>query len=541
MPDRIQSQKIICQGGLNTRQNYLELSQTNPGFATRLVNYESSLTGGYRRISGFTPYDTTYHEVTSVADPAEGAVLGIFGFLNPSTNSFQILACRKQTSGNTYKFYELTGSGWVALSIGFTLSSIGVEVVRSETSDFGSGNVIVFVDGVNKALLYNGSTWYQLSSSNTGGTASPGGNQLIDAPAYVTSFKGTIFFSGDSTKPAITAYSAPNDPYTWTAAAGGGQLILGFKVVQIRPFRDELYIFGSQAIKKALPDEAAGFILQDVTNNLGCMAQDTVLEVAGNLIFLSHDGLRIVAGTAKIGDVDLTTISENITSTLTTAIDTYDMTRVRSTIIRSKTQFRYFFSDPATDTTDSYGIIGSLVSKDGNVYWEFGELLGISSACTWSGYDNNHNEIILHGDYSGLVHKQEVGSSFNGNDITAIFETPYLDFGDTEIRKTMRVLNVFTKATGSFNFAIGVTFDWGDLSIINPVDYNETLGSALPQYDAGYLYDSGATYGAITQPILHTNIQGSGFSTKFSFVSNGTDSSYTIQGIVIEYSAKGRD
>ena len=56
MPDQIQSYKVICNGGLNSNENHLDLSDNNPGAATRLVNYEVSLFGGYRRINGFQKF-----------------------------------------------------------------------------------------------------------------------------------------------------------------------------------------------------------------------------------------------------------------------------------------------------------------------------------------------------------------------------------------------------------------------------------------------------------------------------------------------------
>ncbi len=56
MPDKIQSFKVVSQGGLDASQNHLLLSEEDPGVAIRLVNYEVSLFGGYRRINGFSPY-----------------------------------------------------------------------------------------------------------------------------------------------------------------------------------------------------------------------------------------------------------------------------------------------------------------------------------------------------------------------------------------------------------------------------------------------------------------------------------------------------
>ena len=59
MPDNIESYKVLCQGGLTTSENHLALAEQETGSATRLVNYEVSLYGGYRRVNGFAKYDNT--------------------------------------------------------------------------------------------------------------------------------------------------------------------------------------------------------------------------------------------------------------------------------------------------------------------------------------------------------------------------------------------------------------------------------------------------------------------------------------------------
>jgi hypothetical protein len=54
--------------------------------------------------------------------------------------------------------------------------------------------------------------------------------------------------------------------------------------------------------------------VSSVTRDIGCINGETIQEFAGDLIFLGPDGLRTVAGTAKIGDVELGTISSNVQS-----------------------------------------------------------------------------------------------------------------------------------------------------------------------------------------------------------------------------------
>ena len=45
MPDQIQSFKVVSSGGLNSNENHINLSDQEPGSATRLINYTAAIAG----------------------------------------------------------------------------------------------------------------------------------------------------------------------------------------------------------------------------------------------------------------------------------------------------------------------------------------------------------------------------------------------------------------------------------------------------------------------------------------------------------------
>lgn len=538
MKDNIQPLKIISQGGLNSNQNFLEMSQQMPGMATRLVNFETSLFGGYRRINGFRPLDQDYEIVDEAG--AEGKILGVYAFRNEGNQTDETLAARKAQGSNTYKIYKYTsGVGWGAYTTGTTQSSIGVNRLRFSLLNDGSINHVCMVDGINNALIYDGTNWYQINSSNSGSAMSPGGDQCLDAPKFTAVFKNYLFTAQNG----IVAHSAPFDPLNWESSAGGGQIPVGFTIVQIYPWRDELYVFGLNTIKKIIPDPSVGgsFLLQDVTANIGCIASDSVQEIASNLIFLSPDGIRPVAGTERMSDVELSLISEDIQSLVKQYTDANNPDDITSTVVKQKTQFRYFFSNGNTDVNKSKGILGCYSVMRNDKGWEFGELYGIRTSCCWSGYLSGV-EFILHGDHNGGVYRQEQGRTFNNEDILGVYTTPYFDMDAPSIRKTPFKLYTFLRCEGPLEMSIAVRYDWARTSTINPTNYNEEPGSDPVQYGApeAIYGNPGVVYGSPTQPVIETNIQGSGKSVQISFVSTGDWSPYTIQGFVIEFMPEGR-
>ena len=562
MPDRIQSYKVVCAGGLNSNENHLELSDNQPGAATRLVNYEVSLYGGYRRIEGFTEYNSSYPEVG--AGLAEGPVL-CTAIFKSDTQGTIVIAARKDIGAATYSFYRhVPNAAWVkydlsAAALGHnhtdivraTTDGVGtVNKIRFTKFNFGASitgvagaptNLIVFVDGVNPAIITDGVHWDLITSTGNGTPHSPGGAAVLNKPSLVDNFENHLFLGGDRTAESVVAHSAPNNAINFNINDGAGQLSAGFDVVQFKPFRDNLFVFGENAIKKASPDTTSGFVLDNVTANVGCIARDSVVEIGGDLVFLSPDGFRPVAGTSRIGDVEIESISKNIQQLLTDLPITYDLDNLNAVVLRSKSQVRYFIGDDSRTVDASVGIIGGLRSADQRLGWEFGELLGIRASCCDSAYVGGI-ELVLHGDYDGKVYKQESGKSFNGADIVAIYTTPYFDFGDTETRKIFRKVNTFVRAEGPITVNMSLTYDWDDPRVTRPSTYTQDSAGAPVKYNTlGIIYaGTNVNYGGTDKPIIITPIQGSGYAVQLTYVTLGVFDPYSIQGMVFEFSVAGR-
>jgi hypothetical protein len=262
-------------------------------------------------------------------------------------------------------------------------------------------------------------------------------------------------------------------------------------------------------------------------------------------MFLSPDGFRPVAGTSRVGDIELETLSKPIQSTLVDLIKNEDMDALTGVVIRSKSQVRYFVTTTNSGTvvaaTDAIGIIGGLTDTSGSIEWEFGELLGIRASCATSDYVGT-DELILHGDHDGKVYRQENGTSFNGSNIISVYATPYLDFGETEQRKVIRKLNTFIRAEGPFEMNLAIDYDWGDYNTSVPSTYTQTSDGAPTIYAGRNITYNGANviYGGASKPIMTSDIQGSGFSVRATFVTDGQSEPFSIQGLVFEFSAAGR-
>lgn len=528
MMEGVQSQKVVSIGGLNSNVNHIQLSDNEPGSAVELQNFEPSLFGGYRRLSGFASLAEAFPAVDDAGAEGRIFVVAFYGE--------DIIVARKQKASATYDFYQFNGTGWTKLVTGLTRSSVGVTRLRFVEFNFNGTQKICFVDGVNPACLYDGTTWVEITAAHSGANyANAGGNQAIDTPSYVSVFKNHLFLAGGH----LVVHSAPLTEYDFTAASGAGQLPAGYTTVQIKPFRDSLYVFGLNNIKK-VDVSNTDFVLNDVTANVGCLASDSVQEIDGDLIFISQDGIRPISGTNRIGDVQLEVVSKKIQQLLSEETSTNDMEELCSVLVRNKSQVRFFLSGPDKAATDTFGIIGGLRDyPDGSIAWEWGRLKGISASCSSSKYIGAI-EYVLHGDYDGNVFRQEVGNDFNGSAIEAIYSTPFLDLGDAGIRKTMRKIRLFVRPEGLMQINARLVYDWEDLNKLNPDTYAIESDVASIGSTYGTAVYGTAVYSGGKTPVLISNVEGSGWSVQIRYSSVDTNPSYTIQGTLFEFHVEGR-
>ena len=517
MADRISAFKVSCIGGLNTNKDVLVQGEVEPGSAYALINYEPSTTGGYRRISGYT---NDYGTVTGT-----GKVLGVM--VAEGLND-GIFACRAPSAGTNY-FYKWndTTDAWVAITTPGTVTMTGVKKVRFVKYNWSAVKLLI-TDGINPAATYDGTTYTQITHTNA-----------PSAPKYAAAFKNHIFLAGDPSEPFNLYFSSPLNETDFNPANGAGVINIGFEVVQIKSFRDTLFIFGKNAIKSLTGTNIADFVVAEVTTNLGCVVPDSVIEIAGDLLFLGPDGFRPVAGTAKIGDVELETVSKRIQFTMNALLqdivaDDIDVETITSVVIRKKSQFRFFIPEEGM-----LSVLGGLREVNGAIGYEFSQLFGIAATCAASGYVGVE-EIVIHGDAAGKVHRQESGSSFAGQDILSVYQTPYYYFQDPTIRKNFYNITTFLRSEGSADIVLSVSYDFEDTqNVFNPSNYDITTSGAAAYYNEA-VYDAAAIYDGNPSPVEKTNISGSGFSIGFRYVTNDQNASHTIQGLVLNFAVNDR-
>jgi len=483
-------------------------------------------------VGGITP-NATEMQVVSVPDA------------NSYTVSFTSNATSSATGGGSSvtAVYSQYYTIWKYSTSGFNRvfsfrSSIGVSKVRHAFNSYQGKETVILTDNVNTPARYDGTTFTEHATS---GDSDPTGAKVS------TDFINHQFYAGFTASglgPNILLHSKPNpsddfDATDFAASGGAGEINAGFNVIGIAKFRNGLFVFGKDKIKKLVGTSSSDFTLQEVTNNIGCIATDSIIEIGGDILFLAADGIRPIQGTARIGDVELETISKPVQQLMQSLPSTHDLDNMSSVVITNKSQFRYFFPKTTTAASDTAGIIGGLRFADRRVGWEFGELLGIRAFVATSGLINNV-EVTLHGDLNGEIFQQESGSTFNDADVTAVYASPFLYFDSTEKRKIFQHITLFTRPEGESTINLGIAYDWDDPNTPDPNTYSLTTSGALARYTTtNSTFDATFRYDGSTSPVLESNIQGSGRAISLVITSTGTQSPYSVSGFSITYQDAG--
>ena len=309
--------------------------------------------------------------------------------------------------------------------IGGSFSLAEIIAYLYENYDLVDGNdKLIVVDGTNDPTVFN------TSLSATDVTASS-----VEGAKHVVAFKNHMFYSGMSSTPQEVVFSQPFDEDAFSSGSGAGSIKVDDTIVGLKVFRDNLFIFCENRIFKLGGSSQADFAMLPVTRKIGCINGDTIQEFAGDLIFLGPDGLRTIAGTARIGDVELGTISNNVQTLFRDNIA--DSASFESLVIPDKTQYRIFFSKEGGGEKETIGVICVMKGQT----FEFSQLKGIRPSSTDTIISEGDVKPI-HGGFDGYIYRQDQGNTFNGELILGKYRSPDLTMNDPVIRKHMQRVNI---------------------------------------------------------------------------------------------------
>ena len=524
---------LSCRGGLNTNLNQFDMLQ-QPGFATQLINFEVDPDGGYRRINGYTNYGTTRPEGTS-------KIHGVFPY------ALGLVVCV-----DTSIYYTEDGTTWTQINRNTGHAGV-TEANLSSQAELDRPNQGQAQFAIMRAPTGHTSSVYGSLSIATGADKmahfhinGTGASRVFvyeeistpTAATYVENHNKHICVVDTANAPATVYYSKTNDDRDFTGV-GAGSVTIDDRITGIKSFRDSLYIFCQNTIHRLDNiNDSASVAVSQITSNVGCLSGYSIQEIGGDVLFLAPDGIRLVAATARIGDVELSSVSRQVQSIVADIASNITDYTISSVVLRNKSQYRLFYTPTGSSITASKGLIGTLTPNG----FEWSETEGIQAPAISSAFLSNGVEKTYHGDNSGYIYVHDTGNYFyqtgTPQTISARYKTPNLDFGDAGTLKTLHYAKISLSPEGEVQPSLRVRFNYEDTSIPQPADY------VLTEVQTPSLFGSAVfgtnVFGGSLDPLVRQSLQGSGHVASFRLSSNDNNAAYSINGLYIDYMPSGR-
>lgn len=510
-----QSFPIAFTGGLVTNLSSLQQGINAIGSASILQNFEPSLDGGYKKVLG-------YEKFVSAQLTGSGVIQGLA--IVQLTGNKKVIAVRN----GVYKIINKsdTTPAWATLG---TASNTSFTKVRHVTYDFEGANKICFVDGVNYPAYYT-------TSSNAFAYLSSGvaANAAVSAATDVTVFKSSLFFAVSSS----IVFSAPYTSDDFSVANGAGTIDMGSPVVKVIPYRDQLIIFCRDKILRLTGSSAADYVLNPITEDIGCTNVSSVQEIGTDIMFLAPDGLRTLSSTDRIGDFGLDVATKNIRPTIS-KLQGY-ASDFASMVIRDKAQYRLFAYVGAERDSVSRGVLGTKFIDQGGTGFQWAEIKGFKVYVADSKYIDEV-EYRLFANTDGYIYSLDVGLNRDGDAIEAIYKSPFMPLTDPQLRKTFYKLDLYIEPSAAIDIDVTLKYNQGDTTYPQPSPFSitRTVGGTGLYGDNSTIFNT-AVFGTFPARSYSTNINGSAKNVAINIEDKGSNTGFLLDTAVFEYAVNDR-
>lgn len=495
-------------------------------------------------------YSTTGSAHTKISKPSYGSVLVNGGSQTGTTLNVDGLTGTPQI-GDTFfiagveKVYTVLAvptvtAGAAALSINPSLASSPADnaALTMLSCDRSGGtklrvakyrvagvDKVAGVDSFNTPFIWDDTVFTEMTNAPT---------DVIGA-SFITYHKNQMFFA----KGEVLTFTAPYTDSDFSAANGSGVIAIGGEITGIVAFREALIIFTDKTISQLTGNTLQDFVLQPITNKVGCVAPDTIQEIGGDVIFLGPEGLRLISATDRLGDFNLGVVSKTIQGEMTALIAS--SSSFASCVIKQKSQYRILgYNATNLSTANAKGVLGTQIVGDNTSTMAWAETSGIKAFVADSDYQNQTETIIFAHD-DGFIYEMESGNSFDGSNIVASFATPFVYINDSRVRKTFYKLFLYTDPQGSVTTEVNLKLDFDTQGSVQPdtIELSNTAG-VVGFYGSSTAVFGTTVFGNKLVKQFETQVIGSGFSVSLQFVSESQDPPYSLDAATLEFATHDR-
>lgn len=462
-----------------------------------------------------------------LASPLAVEITGIFSY-RTSGGTVETIIC----AGT--KIYRVNGTGVTELFSGQTAG----KRYQAITWDDGAGAVVLLLmNGTDKVVQYNGTSAAQVTfTDNTPAIWS-------DArPKGAAVFRNRIFYWGDPSKPYRIYTPRPgtyNNFDNTTSEVDAFDVDAGFggAITGLRSLTDDLLvIYKETAIRRLSGNAPFGstanepFEIRMVTNDFGCLAPLSVVQVGLDHYFLSEDGMRRLRPIESYGDIDPGQPTWNIQPLINTLNFASKASIENACAGFDRNTREVWLSVPTgSGSTNTLTIVHNVLTGG----------LHVRPAGTLTPtYLTDVNRQIVHGDATGQIYRHSSSASgLNGTAMTATYETKWIAHLGVGTYKRYRDITLFADAENSGDIVV----QWKILKrdgVVRNGGSNASVGQSVSIWDTA-TWDS-AVWSTATEQTFKIQNPGRGHAIKLRLINTSSTQLPRVRQIEISGEAWGR-
>lgn len=474
-----------------------------------LYKYDTTLSGGINA-------SVTVIPVTDVTDFPDAGTIAIGAELityTGKTGSTSLTGCVRGSSAVPH----LSGAAVLAHRALSNEARVIVTLVPSGRYKFvnynfgGSAatNRMYGCDGFNPSFEYDGTYWVPIFTGMS-----------VDTPVHISSHKKQLFLAFHK---GSLQHSGIGEPYSWTVISGAAELGTGDEITGLQVMRgDAMAIFNRNRTYILYGTSSLDWNLKTFSNQSG--AVEHTIQDLSEIIYLDDRGITNLSAVNAFGDFAISSLSKKIKP----VIDSKIGTSISSVRVRSKGQYRLFF----TDGTAIYGTFaGNKLA--GFIRVDLGKV--VYTVC--SAEDSDGNEILFFGSDDGYVYQMDKGTSFDGSKVEAMLRLSYYHYDTPTRNKRFRKIHFEMSADTDVTLKFVPAYSYDDPLVPAAREQSVSISGG-----GGYWNIHNWNTFNWSSAVISTaenNIEGVGTNMGLLILSEATyEQPHTLQGVTVHYSPR---
>lgn len=300
--------------------------------------------------------------------------------------------------------------------------------------------LLLMCNGTDAPLQYNGTTVAAVTFTD------PDTIWSGARPKDICIFKNRVFWVGDTTRKSriFTPKAGTHNDFTVANGADAFDVEVGYggDVIAMRPIADEMAIIWKQRVTRGLTGSnpfastTDPFSIGAVSDDVGCVATRSVVNVGKDYYFLAHNGYRTLKTTDKYGNVEVEQPSYLIQDFLNqiNQTDAYKAVACYS----PKDNAIYLSIPSGSNTQNDKTYVFHVISKAIQPRAGF----NVASAVYYK------NDLYI-GDYAGQICKMGYSNTFGGTAQTGFWKSKLIAHDGMMLLKNYRKIVIFAEADGA--------------------------------------------------------------------------------------------